>query len=768
MKSFFNLRRLFPKASHKGGTAMKSEKPFHSTLNRCACQMTSGAVGIPLLILIALAAPQVNAAYTVVGWNNLGMHCLDADFSVFSILPPYNTIHAQVIDDQGNLLSLPNGITVTYQAVADSTGSINTTSANKTNFWQYVQPLFGVVLAVDVGLPVPGPNSFSMPGAANTPQTMQFEGGSNWFAAYGIPITPIDDAGQRNAYPLMRLMAKSGNTVLATKDIVLPVSDEMDCRVCHASGSGPAAQPSAGWVSDPNAQRDYRLNILRLHDEHDLSSPTYQQALATAGYNAGGLYTSVVTDNKPVLCASCHLSEALPGSGQAGISPLTQAVHSLHADVIDPTNNLTLNADTNRSACYRCHPGSETRCLRGAMGKAIAADGSMAMQCQSCHGSMTTVGATTRTGWLDEPTCQNCHTGTATSNNGQIRYTSAFVSGDQLRQAVNATFATNPNTPAAGLSLYRFSQGHGGLYCEACHGSTHAEFPTLDENDNLYSIQHQGHEGVLVECLSCHAAMPDTVDGGPHGMHPIGQTWISRHHDIAEDNGAAQCRTCHGTDYTGTVLSYAQANRTFNAFGAKSFWRGYRIGCYTCHNGPSNESATNNSPPVAKNAYTISSGGALRTIRLSASDPEHKPLTLRIVSQPAHGSVGLNGTIATYFPDPNYTASDSFTFAAWDGQLNSNLGTISINDVAAVTVAPTSQTLNKAFRRRCVVKVTVTSGSIWTAVSNVPWLTITKGNFFSGSGAVQYRVAANNTGIQRVGTITIANQTLTVTQTALP
>ena len=36
------------------------------------------------------------AGYTLVGWNNLGMHCMDADFSVLSLLPPYNTIHAQL------------------------------------------------------------------------------------------------------------------------------------------------------------------------------------------------------------------------------------------------------------------------------------------------------------------------------------------------------------------------------------------------------------------------------------------------------------------------------------------------------------------------------------------------------------------------------------------------------------------------------------------------------------------------------------------------
>ena len=42
------------------------------------------------------------------------------------------------------------------------------------------------------------------------------------------------------------------------KDIVLPVSDEMDCSKCHASNTVAAAQPAAGWVNDPNAARDFR------------------------------------------------------------------------------------------------------------------------------------------------------------------------------------------------------------------------------------------------------------------------------------------------------------------------------------------------------------------------------------------------------------------------------------------------------------------------------------------------------------------------------
>jgi hypothetical protein len=47
---------------------------------------------------ISAAAPAASSLqYRVFAWNDLGMHCYDSDYSVFSILPPFNTVHAQVV-----------------------------------------------------------------------------------------------------------------------------------------------------------------------------------------------------------------------------------------------------------------------------------------------------------------------------------------------------------------------------------------------------------------------------------------------------------------------------------------------------------------------------------------------------------------------------------------------------------------------------------------------------------------------------------------------
>jgi hypothetical protein len=519
------------------------------------------------------ATPTASAGnWRVFAWNDLGMHCMDSDYSVFSILPPFNVLHAQVMDANGHLLTSGAAASLTYEAIADPNGSINRSSIGKTNFWNYTPAYFGVAIPPDLGVA-----GFAMPGMSNLPQAMSFISSGNDFVGLGIPITPYDDNMVRNFYPLMKVTAhdSGGNAVVSTVN-VLPVSDEMNCLACHASGTVAEAMPQGGWVNDPNPERDYRLNVLLLHDQKVPDPNAYQQDLAQAGYTTAGLYQSAISGT-PILCANCHLSNALAPygiTGIAGIPPLTTSVHSLHATAIDPGTGLALDDTNDRSACYQCHPGSTTQCLRGAMGSAKDAQGNLLMQCQSCHGVMSTVGSSTRQGWLDEPNCQNCHTGDAITNSGQLLFTSIF--------------ATNPNAPSSGHSLYRFSFGHGGLNCEACHGATHAVYPSSEQNDNLQSLALQGHVGMLSDCTACHTSTPSNIaTGGPHGMHLIGQQWVGSHGDYADSNGTTACQNCHGGDYKGTYISRAQGDRSFSTdSGTVKFARGTLIGCYSCHNGP--------------------------------------------------------------------------------------------------------------------------------------------------------------------------------------
>jgi PKD repeat protein len=158
-------------------------------------------------------------------------------------------------------------------------------------------------------------------------------------------------------------------------------------------------------------------------------------------------------------------------------------------------------------------------------------------------------------------------------------------------------------------------------------------------------------------------------------MHPVGQTWIGAHNDAVEDFGASQCQAGHGLDYRGTVLSRMQRNRTVNAFGSRDWWRGFQVGCYYCHQGPGSDDENSNTPAVVGNLNTNITSGTPVAMALTGTDANGNALTFRIVSQPEHGAVGLSNRIATYFPAPGFVGTDRFTFAAWDGSTDSNLGT---------------------------------------------------------------------------------------------
>ena len=63
----------------------------------------------------------------------------------------------------------------------------------------------------------------------------------------------------------------------------------------------------------------------------------------------------------------------------------------------------------------------------------------------------------------------------------------------------------------------------------------------------------------------------------------------------------------------------------------------------------------------------------------------------------------------------------------------------------------------------CSIDVTSPTGCTWTATEGVVWLTITSGSSGNGNGAVNYSVA-NNTDRDRIASITVKDQSHTVTQ----
>ena len=357
---------------------------------------------------------KLTRAYVLIGWNNLGMHCYDLNYADMAVLPPYNTIWAQVIRRGDPPIVIDQGVSVTY-SFRD-----NSESASKTDFWVYAQDLFG--------LPSPLTPNIGLTGKG---MAGEMDRSNDYFIAEGIPITEFRDSAPTVPYyyQLADLVARDSATgrVLATTTIVAPVSSEMRCYDCH---------------NEPNA--NFRWNILAKHDEEE-------------GTNLMG--------QRPVLCADCHGDPALGKPNQPGLPTLSAAMHGKHAEEgVGPGD------------CYACHPGPQTRCLRDVMAQSASQ-----IWCTDCHGHLSDLGNSSRVPWQDEPRCGTCH---------------------------DAQFAENPGT------LYRDSTGHGGLYCESCHNSTHAILPSREGNDNLQSVALQGYAGTIGTCTVCHLTQPSGP--GPH------------------------------------------------------------------------------------------------------------------------------------------------------------------------------------------------------------------------------------------------------------
>src|SRR5512135_3584212 len=95
-------------------------------------------------------------SYVLLGWNDLGMHCANKDFSKIAVLPPYNNIYAQLI--KNNPGSSPQVVTANVSVEYSIPG--NSYSVGKTNFWTYAQQLFN--------LPQPLPDNIGLTGKGLT------------------------------------------------------------------------------------------------------------------------------------------------------------------------------------------------------------------------------------------------------------------------------------------------------------------------------------------------------------------------------------------------------------------------------------------------------------------------------------------------------------------------------------------------------------------------------------------------------------------------
>ncbi len=93
---------------------------------------------------------------------------------------------------------------------------------------------------------------------------------------------------------------------------------------------------------------------------------------------------------------------------------------------------------------------------------------------------------------------------------------------------------------------------------------------------------------------------------------------------------------------------------------------------------------------------------------------------------------------------------------------------VSQNNGCAYSINPSTQNFTGPGGGGSTNVTPTNSACGWSSVSNAPsWITITGGVSGTGNGTVSFTVAPNNTGVQRIGTINAAGQTLTINQSAV-
>ncbi len=360
--------------------------------------------------------PASQSDYTILAFNDLGMHCIQPGYSAMMILPPANFLHVQVFRKGGEGARLvTSGITVEY--AVDNMGD----PSAHTDFWQY---------AKDYGFDVQPGVGITGNGLAGT-CTLSADG--KYWEATAIPAVPYNAQGAFDAYPTCTVTVKdtSGNVLAVQPAVVLPVSDEMHCDNCHAKS-------------------DTFVTILATHDK--LSSTSLAADLAQGMRHA---------------CNECHADPVLNAPGQPGDKSLSEAMHGFHAPKMATLNKLEVS-------CYNCHPGQETQCLRGAMAAA-----GLSCSDSNCHGTIDNVAATIAAGrepWLNEPDCGNCHTNA--SNPGTLYRMSYLENGPEDMNGFilcegchNGTHAEWKSTLAVDNEVPLYLQGTAGPIgtCTVCH-----------------------------------------------------------------------------------------------------------------------------------------------------------------------------------------------------------------------------------------------------------------------------------------------------------
>ena len=268
-------------------------------------------------------------------------------------------------------------------------------------------------------------------------------------------------------------------------------------------------------------------------------------------------------------------------------------------------------------------------------------------------------------------------------------------------------------------------------------------------------------------------------------VNPVNHAPVANVQSVTTNENTATAVTLSATDVDGDSLTYAVVGSpshgtlsgsapnltytpTSNYHGADSFT--FKANDGSLDSNTATVSITVNfvdQAPVASTQSVNTEENVAADVTMSATDADGDPLTYSVVSAPSHGELSGIPPDLTYTPNVNYFGSDSFTFKANDGTLDSNTATVSIS-VGFVNHQPEASAQSVTTNENTATAVTLSatdvdgdtltyavvgSPSHGTLSGNAPNLTYTPTSNFHGSDSFTFKA---NDGIVDSNPATVA------------
>jgi hypothetical protein len=466
----------------------------HSAARSSPQRRRQSAVLRPSRLQTKRSKKQTSRAIVLLAWNDLGMHCISDGAPNFVILPPANTLEAQLIKRAETPAIVTKGVDAALPRWRKAT---STPPRHLAVLETQRKTSLGEALPPDVGLwrARPWRGQLELRKEARAPSS----------ASHDSRSAPYKDDGSYSSLPALHHRGARRQDRQAPRDHARSSrrpSTEMGCRNCHGGGW------RKGQARRGHRQPRRRTAILALHDR-DHGTKLYAEAKA----------------GKPQFCQKCHGDPAVGMKGDPKRLRLSTSLHAWHANYMH---------EKGAKACASCHPNDprgNTQCMRGLHKK-------RGLDCTHCHGTLAEHAVSLlkaeitkpsakalldgivrtkkfvhvksvneiepRVPWHNEPDCLSCHQRFQKPSKNPTAFNQWSCSKDKL---------------------FRNRHDAAGIRCAACHGPPHALYPSENvyqkNRENFQPLSHQGEPypvGSNNRCDVCHTEAPDAAIHHPNMM----------------------------------------------------------------------------------------------------------------------------------------------------------------------------------------------------------------------------------------------------------